>query len=800
MMRIPEHNTTSPWPQDNTSPVVFLFDSANEFEFELLSLWVDQNRPQPAPENYRLKVRLDSDHHIEESADVIKSCLDYGDDAVLVPLRVMWRQSEHALNSGPRLRDLIFGDQRRPSVRRAKRILQSEPGRVYLNAGAEASLGDLRQWYQQNHATDQNDVTEGLAKFVARQATVALEIVERHVRGSRYKVPRHVAETLRSRRSFISDLDELAVEKKTSREALLEEAGTYMKEMVTRPTTFWLDVYARFNDGVLGLSYQKEVEVDSADLAKMRDWVRDNPSVLLWTHKTYLDGMVVPKLMYENDFPMPHTFGGANLSFAGLAFLLRRAGGIFIRRSFQDNAVYKLTMRHYISLLMEKRFPLSWSFEGTRSRIGKLMPPKYGLLKYVLEACHASDARNIHIIPLSISYDLIRDVDEYAQEQVGRVKKPESLSWFIGYVRSLARPMGKAYMNIGEPVVLECAPDPNDKLALSKIAFEVAVEANKVTPVTYTSLVTLCLLGAAPAALTETELDRESTLFLDYARERKLPLSPDFERDRAAGVEQLVEIMIREGMLTRYEGGSETVYAIAPEQTPVASYYRNTIIHFFLNKALIELALLSVIEACSDDPVKCFWDAVDELRDLFKFEFFYPPTSVFHDDIRAELSRYDSEWESRLRSGKSNTQELLSSLTPLLAHTTLLTFVEAYYVAADYLAGLPASDSLSQKTCIDQGLKRARQAYLQRRISSEASIGKLLLGNAWSLFNHRGLAEGGDATRQQQRVALAQQLRQLVMRLEQIRSIAVINRARRGGEGAESTAIMNNKIDEAFNE
>ena len=96
---------------------------------------------------------------------------------------------------------------------------------------------------------------------------------------------------------------------------------------------------------------------------------------------------------------MPHMFGGANMNFPGLGFLLHRAGAIFIKRSFQDNELYKTTLRHYIGYLMEKRFPMNWAFEGTRSRMGKLMPPRYGLLKYVLEACHAADARKIHIIP-----------------------------------------------------------------------------------------------------------------------------------------------------------------------------------------------------------------------------------------------------------------------------------------------------------------------------------------------------------------------------------------------------------------
>ena len=282
-----------------------------------------------------------------------------------------------------------------------------------------------------------------------------LDLAERRLQGGRYKVPRQVAASLMASRGYNEALDRLAAETGTAKTQLMKEAAGYMDEMVSRPSTFWLDFYAKFNKFCLGLGYEEEIVCDKAAVEKMRQLVREHPSMLLWTHKTYLDGMVLPKLLYDNDFPMPHMFGGANLNFPGLGFLLHRAGAIFIRRSFQDNELYKITLRHYVGYLMEKRFPMNWAFEGTRSRLGKLMPPRYGLLKYVLEACHATDARNIHIIPISISYDLIRDVEEYATEQTSRGKGAESLRWFIGYIRSLARPMGKVYVDIGEPVVLD---------------------------------------------------------------------------------------------------------------------------------------------------------------------------------------------------------------------------------------------------------------------------------------------------------------------------------------------------------
>src|SRR3546814_17991150 len=96
------------------------------------------------------------------------------------------------------------------------------------------------------------------------------------------------------------------------------------------------------------------------------------------------------------------------------------------------------------------------------------MPPKYGLMKYVLDAAHATGTKDVHFVPFVTSFDLIRDVEEYAAEQTGRNKKPESLSWFIGYMKSLKEPSGRIRLDIGEPVVIETAPEPDDKRALEK--------------------------------------------------------------------------------------------------------------------------------------------------------------------------------------------------------------------------------------------------------------------------------------------------------------------------------------------
>jgi glycerol-3-phosphate O-acyltransferase len=772
-----KYQHSSPWPARDKQQVLFILDTRNSFEQELLREWIHQHTNSGSEEFQARQVCLNlGDERKGMDSGQLVMALALPADTLVSPLRVAWLPSQEAINSGPRLRDLVFGDPRHPGARRGRKILSQAPERMHLITGAPDSVANLRARFERRHNVEDEKAQQAFASFVARQAVVVLDLAERRLQGGRYKVPRHVAASLKTNTTYNEAVDKIAEETGTPKAELMKEAAGYMDEMVSRPSTFWLDFYARFNKFCLGLGYEEEIVYDKAAVEKMRQVVRENPSMLLWTHKTYLDGMVVPKVLYDNDFPMPHMFGGANMNFPGLGFLLHRAGAIFIKRSFQDNELYKTTLRHYIGYLMEKRFPMNWAFEGTRSRTGKLMPPRYGLLKYVLEACYATDARNIHIIPISISYDLIRDVEEYATEQTGRGKGAETLRWFIGYIRSLARPMGKVYMDIGEPVVLDRAPDPGDRMALSKIAFEVAVEANHVTPITFPSLVTMSLLGSSPRALTEDEVVEDMNALLTWAKARDLRISRDLEGAYADQMQGVLGIMIDEGIVTRYDEGPEIVYGIDLDQHPVASYYRNTVIHFFVNKAIIELALLKASENEGPGALDVFWAEVDHLRDLFKFEFFYAPTEEFHQQIREELDRYDDHWETLVAQGAAGFGSLLNSMIPLVSHVTLLTFAEAYSVVAALVSRLGPTETMEKDACVNDALKLGRQAYLQRRISSESSIGKLLFKNGFKMLQSRNLTDGSDPNVVENRMELARDLRDILRRIDLIRAIGVANR------------------------
>ncbi|MDX1379709.1 MAG: 1-acyl-sn-glycerol-3-phosphate acyltransferase, partial [Xanthomonadales bacterium] len=715
------------------------------------------------------------------------------DDTLLAPLRIAWTVPVDSSGDGGGgagreplpLRQLAFGDPRRPGALRGRRILRQDPGRARCLAAAPATLRELKRRFVGQHGAPAEAQPQAFAAFIARQAALALEIAEWGLIGRRYKVPRFVAENLRGSPRFETALQRFAEDSGRPIDTVRAEADGYMKELIAVPNALFVDLRARFDNFILGLGYDRNVVCRPEDLERVREIVQSRPAMLLWTHKTYIDSVALTAKMFEHDFPMLHIFAGANMGFAGLGLLMRRSGGIFIRRSFQDKPLYKLVLRHYIGYLMEKRFPMTWAFEGTRSRTGKLMPPRYGLLKYVLEAAQATDARDIHVIPVTVSYDLMRDVHEYASEQIGRVKQPESFKWFIGYLSSLRQPMGRMYLDFGEPVVLAEAPDPEDGLALSKIAFEVAVQANRVTPITMPAIGCMVLLGAAPRALTLRELQGEIIRLVGWAHDRGIRLTSDFSPERLGQVRDLANAMVGMGLLIRYDEGSDTVFGIDPASHPMASYYRNTIVHHFVNKAILELALLGVPQlqggAVPSEPEAWLWAETERLRDLFKFEFFYPEKSEFRAELERELQRVEPAWHARLERG--DIPGLLGALRPLVAHASLLPYVEAYSVVFDLLARLAPGESLTEADCVGRALKEGRQAYLQRRITSEASIGKILFANGFRLADNLGLTRANPDSGPdsgpvrddigERRAALLREFKELARRLDRVRLMAL---------------------------
>ena len=197
------------------------------------------------------------------------------------------------------LRHLVFGDPRRPGALRGRWLLRKDPERAQCMVGAPATLDELRARFAGLQPSGAAEENSAFAAFVARQAAEALEIAEWGQIGRRYKVPRFVAENLRSSPKFKAAVRQLASETGRPLPELHREASGYMDELVAVPNALFVDLRARFDQFMLSLGYNKDVVCPEQDLERVREIVSTRPAMLLFTHKTYLDSVALTAKMCE---------------------------------------------------------------------------------------------------------------------------------------------------------------------------------------------------------------------------------------------------------------------------------------------------------------------------------------------------------------------------------------------------------------------------------------------------------------------------------------------------------------------
>ncbi|WP_405241814.1 1-acyl-sn-glycerol-3-phosphate acyltransferase [Lentisalinibacter salinarum] len=572
-----------------------------------------------------------------------------------------------------------------------------------------------------------------------------------------------------SRQRLEQALRELAPRIDRDPAALSEEAEGYLAELDSRRGATGVGLFAALSRFICRRGYARDIVCDEGEFVRVANLARRGPVVYLITHKTYLDIFALYHALHERGIDTPYVFGGINMDFLGLGWLSRRAGGIFIRRGIRDNPVYRLALKTAIGDLLSAGASFMWAIEGTRSRTGKLVMPKLGLLKYVVEASRELDGDPVRYLPVSIAYDQIPDVPEMTAQQTGAGKAPESLSWFVRYVRGLRQPLGRIYVRFGEPVSLHDTPDAPalesasaESMEVQKLAFEVCYRINRVTPPTTVSLVMMSLLceeGLGRARLRDDVI----ALFGHVRRHdpeavKALPAGPDAELDRV-----LAELAAT-GMVVESAGR----LTVPRERHLAALYYSNMAAHHFVIAAFVELALLRVAEADGAEPRRVFEDEIDRLRDLFKMEFFFARRREYRAAVRAELEALTPDWESRLEAGGAGMIAGLLGGNPLcVAQAVLRPYVEAYRVVARALLSGAADPDPGDDALIETCLGLGRRMADRRDIRWADSASRALVAGGLLLVRNRGLiADGGGVERRRREFDV--RLTDLYHRLERL--------------------------------
>lgn len=760
-------SATDPAAATATGDTLVLAYVSSPLEADLVHEWLERYRDGRPGERIDLLVLDRSDRPPATMARLVGE-LGRDEQRSILPVRVFWmpRAGASALK---RVAALLPGrNPYRPSERQQRHIVRTQSGLARVVVGEPASVAELRQQWSENTAGDN---PRDFAHFVTRRAVLALERAEYRILGPQYKSPRLVKPEILASNRFRDGL-------KAIPGATLEEAGKMLDELSTGWSRVSVDMVGVLTR-LLSRGFDPEIDYDEYQVAALRTALENHPAVLLFSHRSYIDGAVMPVAMQENRLPPVHVFAGINLSFGLMGPLLRRSGVIFIRRSIGDNPLYKYVLKEYVGYVMEKRFNLSWSIEGTRSRTGKMLPPKLGLMTYVADAYLDDRTEDVLLQGVSISFDQLHEADEYAAYARGGEKTPEGVGWLYRFIKAQGeRNYGKIYVRFPEAVSMRhylgapdspTATDPAAKrLAMQKMAIEVAWRIQRVTPISATGLVSALLLTTHGLALTLEQIHHSLQAGLDYLERKQTPISTSALRLRSRdGVRAAVDTLSNGHPVTRVDGGRESVWRIAPEDEHAASFYRNSVIHAFLETSIVELALAHAGRA-DEDRLDVFWTQAMRLRDLLKFDFYFADSAAFRDNIAEEMSWF-TDWESRVAAGSTEIDGILAEKSPVTSDVMLRVFFESYAIVADVLCDAPADIGEQELTQLALGV--GRQYVAQGRVRSSESVSTLLFATACQVVADQNLL-GAAPDLTERRVAFRRELRRILSDSDHIAAVA----------------------------
>lgn len=703
----------APWPE-NADPAVVLVDAATKIESRMIERWVEATAPGKTE-----MIRIISSrrrHPGERTEPALAARLIRGDDPCVFAVRVAWLPPTRVGSRSAHWGDVLkWGDPRDPDPLRQRVIARRHPDRLRLIVGTPATASDLVAAHR-----DSGDVVP-LTDFVALRAHRSLDREERRVRGNRYKVPVMVHQEILARSDFRDGVMRIAGETGMAPELGFARARYYLREIAASHSPFVIDLLANaihwlYTQGYGAIVYDRDQLESIASLGHA------HPIAFVPSHRSQLDRLSMQYLLWENDLPPNHTAAGINMNFFPIGPLIRRTGAFFIRRSFKEKPLYKFVLRSYLEYLIENRFALEWYMEGGRSRTGKLLPPRYGMLGWVVEAVERGKAEDVHLIPTSIVYDQIQDLAAYAAEAQGADKRRESLGWLLRSVRSLRRRYGNIHVRFGPPISVRSETGgewPLPALAIEKLAFEVMHQIGRITPITPTAVISIALLWDAGRPATADEISRRATKIVGEITRRELPTTEPLHLDRPEESTRVLDQLHAHGSVSR-TADRPPRYHLVGQQALQAAYYRNMVVHFFVPGAIAEISILSGVNHRERIEVAL------ALRDLLKFEFFFSEREVFQTEIENEMTAIGDDpatWAT--------------SASLVRAHWAVLPFLDAYQVVADRLLaeGEVKDEKAFLRGCLEEGKTRLAAGELR----SPDSLSQVLFSSGLELARHRGL-------------------------------------------------------------
>jgi glycerol-3-phosphate O-acyltransferase len=461
---------------------------------------------------------------------------------------------------------------------------------------------------------------------------------KRIVLGPTIKSQQEMMEKVLYHKNVLDEISTLMESEHLSENKLRKKAYEYFREIAAN---FSIITIKWFNQSVQYMFTKifDGIYFNTDELKRVREAALRAPIIFVPSHKSHMDYLIISSMLYMNKIIPPHIVAGSNLTFFPMGPIFRKSGAFFMRRSFKGLYLYPTIFKQYIKTLINEGYSIEVFIEGTRTRTGKLISPKMGILSYLIEAIEEGYSKDMIFIPTTISYDRILEESTYHMEMKGKEKETESTSNFVKSRKFLKRKYGKVYLSFNEPFSFCEYRDKlkQDEDLASSLGNYIMRRIGEIVMATPFSVASAAMLLSSAGGFTRDILKHRIAVLHDYVTFAGVRMSDHLAK--ASNFDEIIDYVIdsysQDGIVGMPVAGAgdgtrevlEGVYTLNENERARINFYKNSILHFFLPVTFVSVALLTRVGEEGADG-HTIADTFADLMDIFSEEFIYLETTL----------------------------------------------------------------------------------------------------------------------------------------------------------------------------
>jgi len=710
---------------------------------------------------------------------------------VLLPHVIFWTPAPDMQRKG--VLDLLVGAPNTPGLRRSLSFLLN-PGRATLRAGQAVNLKELAA---ENPEMD-HETLGRKASFLLHRS---IDREEKVTRGPMLKRAAQVRDEMLYDADFMMRVEQLGRAQGLEARVSRRKAARYVNEIAADFKFSYIEVLSFALSRIFRKIFSSFI-IDRDAIETIKESSKDTPYVLIPCHRSHIDYLVISYLAYLYGIIPPHIAAGSNLSFFPMGSIFRRSGAFFIRRKFGDDQIYPAVLAQYIRKLLKEGHSLEFFIEGGRSRSGKTLAPKFGILSYITEAVLTGAVRDVTIVPIALNYERGIENEGYSREISGQDKRAENLKSLMKSAQVLDSRFGNLYLTAGRPIRLaeflasaagakgSEADEEEKRRVVRRLGYRVLDHINRAYVLNPTALLATVLLSHHKRGIRKSKMQELAGFLIDFASLRQHSLAPALQRALKASIVDLVEAQGKvdgpDGRLVadrargkavatvldealglfeslgyvnieRYD--DDAIVQVIPAARIYLNYYRNNCIHIFQREAIVTTSLvfrhmegtLSMASLESDSTM---------LSQMLKREFIFRAGDLTR-GLRAALRTLDNLGVIQMESGAQGPTDAEAAeeapvsvssvrIVPanmdrlVLLRNTVMPVLESYMLCARCLVRTLSEGAwVRRRDFVKEAVAVGLKEYRDGTITCQEAVSTVSIENALNSFVDAGLLVEG---------------------------------------------------------